>query len=158
MLKASELRIGNKFRYGSMVQTVFEIIDNTDRGKIKQLGYEVLIVPEENRNQYKPIEIHGLDITHQRLNRAGFKVAKYTDGNTYLQLDETQYHELSPTVRLGTKTWKCYRFILFKDEWHFEIHESNMGHKFCYQEKMQYIHELQNIYHAWSRQELIFKS
>ena len=69
MIKASELRIGNKFECMGMIQTVFEILDNTDRGKIKQAGYEHLILCEENGNQYKPIEIQGIQLTEAWLRR-----------------------------------------------------------------------------------------
>ena len=91
-LKANELRLGNKFECMGMVQTVFELIDNTDRGRIKQSGYEYLITCEENGNQYKPIEIRPIHITEGWLMEFGFRnydENKWdTDAMTILKYDE----------------------------------------------------------------------
>lgn len=93
MIKATELRIGNKFMspFGK-IETVLSVIDNTDRGKIKVLSkeelesgkigyvsqehmeqYSHLILCEENENQYKPIEISGIPLTQERVVGFGFK-------------------------------------------------------------------------------------
>ncbi len=99
MLKAIELRVGNKFKscFGQ-VQTVLSIIDNTDKGRIKVLPpeeykegkigfasehhkaqYSHLILCEENGNQYKPFEIEGEPITEEWLDRFGW----VKDGDYY---------------------------------------------------------------------------
>ena len=72
-MKANELRIGNKFECMGMVQTVFELCDNTDRGRIKQAGYEYIITCEENGNQYKPIEIKPIKLTENWLIKFGLE-------------------------------------------------------------------------------------
>jgi hypothetical protein len=71
-MNAKELRIGNKFECMGMIQTVFELCDNTDRGRITQAGYEYIIRCEENANQYKPIEMQPIPLTEEWLLKFGF--------------------------------------------------------------------------------------
>ena len=61
-----------------MVQTVFEIIDNTDRNRIQfesaehKEMYRVIVTCEENRNQYKPWEMEPIPLDESWLLRFGF--------------------------------------------------------------------------------------
>lgn len=91
MIRAQELRIGNKFKsiFGN-TETVLSIIDNTDKGKIKvcadcsddvphyksenhREAYSHLILCYENGNQYKPCEISGEPLTEEWLLNMGFE-------------------------------------------------------------------------------------
>jgi hypothetical protein len=81
MIKATDLRIGNKFNGAGMVQTVKEILDYGPEGSLQlmnetsipvKFGYEHLILVQENKNQYKPIEIEGIPLTADVLKCSGF--------------------------------------------------------------------------------------
>jgi hypothetical protein len=81
MIKANDLRIGNKIRMAGstyMVNTVFDISDNTRRNQIEfkseehKRMYSHLITVEENGNQYKPFEIEGIPLTEKILKNASF--------------------------------------------------------------------------------------
>lgn len=132
MIDASELRIGNKFQRvgGTMIQTVFEIIDNTDRNKITfqtpehKAKYHKLITCEENLNQYKPIEIEGIPLTPELLDRFGFG-----DDNKFMfninRLVTICIHQNGNVYTLGNS----------------EI-------------KIQYVHQLQNLFWALCGKEL----
>lgn len=121
MIKANELRRGNLFDGMGMTQTVFEIIDNTNRGEIKVLKeqptgrhpayfvseqhkerYEVVVTVLENKNQYKPCEMNGIILTEDWLRKLGFE---FNDGT--------------------------FHFVC------------NSGDTDC---KLQYVHQLQNLY------------
>ncbi len=142
MLKAIELKVGNKFKscYGN-VQTVKSIIDNSDGGKIKVLSkedydsgkigyasenhrlmYSHLILCEENGNQYKPCEIEGEPITEEWLDRFGW----VKDGDYYNYGDWTILLKGSLPEHDG----------LF-------YNRTNVNAKFF--PKMKYVHKLQNF-------------
>jgi hypothetical protein len=99
MIPAKDLRIGNKFMMagGKMVQTVFDIKDNTDRGRMYtesesyRAKYSHLITCIENGNQYHPFEIDGVPITEEWLLKLGFNsidsdpdILYYTKNNVAL--------------------------------------------------------------------------
>lgn len=126
-MKASELRIGNLIMGMDMVQTVFEILDNTDRGRIVHLGYEHLILVKENGNQYKPIEVHPIPLTEEWLLKFGFNYQKADVSSFYpfyvksgFRINEEGYH------------------------WYVQTH--------CVH--IQYVHQLQNLYFALTGEEL----
>jgi hypothetical protein len=127
-MKTTELRIGNLFLGIGMIQTVFEIHDNTDRGKIIQSGYEHLILCKENGNQYKPIEIEAIPLTEEWLLKLGFN--KLEDGNLrngMLLVTKNSKDELTVTIRL----------IMIKS--------------------IKHVHQLQNLYFALIGEELVIK-
>lgn len=139
MIKTDELRIGNKFKGMGMVQTVFEIIDNSDRGKLEYVsdfqkeGYKYLITCVENGNQYKPIEINPIPLTVKILIKSGFK--RLGDGTFY-------YGELNEFNKRD-----IYLFRVAK-------------HGICYndyQHPIKSVHQLQNLYRALNNKELIIK-
>jgi hypothetical protein len=132
-MKATELRKGNKFVCMGMVQTVFEIIDNTDRGRIVQEGYENLITCEENKNQYKPIEIQGIFLTEEWLLKFGWEWDIFYQGyfgHNYIMF---------PNNETGWKISYCKR-----------------KHDYIV-ENIQYIHQLQNLYYFLTGYELTIK-
>jgi hypothetical protein len=88
-LTAKDLRIGNKFIGVGMIQTVFEIKDNSDRGRIIQKGYEHLITCKENGNQYKPIEMQPIPLTEEWLRRVDWKGYKALHINSEFSIDES---------------------------------------------------------------------
>ncbi len=75
MIHAKELRIGNKFRGIAGIQTVLSIEDNTNRNTLQyqdeshKLMYSHLILCLENRNQYKPCEVEGIELTPEWFER-----------------------------------------------------------------------------------------
>ena len=140
MIDIHQLRVGNKFRFGTMIQTVLEIVDNTDRGKVnfnseqQRAGYSHLILCEENKNQYKPIEIDGIPITPEALEKLGFEVSDYEEDNVYYQLDpDDEGIGFGVSIRQGVL--RLYRYdgnvvmTLICDEPHF-----------------QFVHHLQNLF------------
>lgn len=130
MIKANELRQGNLFLGMGMIQTVLEIIDNTDRGRINQYGYEVLIVPKENKNQYKPIEIEGINITEEWLMKNKIEPSHKIGFRRFYQLGNLSF-EICDDNRTA---------IYFKLE------------LLCF---LNYVHEFQNLYFALSSEEFI---
>jgi hypothetical protein len=127
-LTANELRIGNKFECMGMIQTVFELCDNTDRGRIKQVGYEYIIRCEENGNQYKPIEINSIPLTEEWLLKFGFEIVN----NEYFESKTKQY-------RLGN------RLIVLRDG---VFCDYGTGRK------LEYVHILQNLWFILEEKEL----
>jgi len=166
MLKASSLRVGNKFKscFGQ-VQTVLSIIDNTRKGEIKVCAdcpddvphfksenhrdmYSHLILCEENGNQYKPFEIEGEPLTEEWLIRFRFHKDNYgikckTKDDTYTSKSKAE---------LWTK--RCKQ----KGVWVYDI---SIGEGFgettpvCF---IKYVHELQNLYFAITGKELILEN
>ena len=147
MINANELRRGNKFQSfdGAMIQTVFEIIDNTDRGRIKQHGYEVLITPEENRNQYKPCEIEPIKLTEEWHNKFGC----YKNG--FISF-EYKINERKKIIFSGD-------YIYLRDIQDMSNIES-VGDDICVlwnndiRRRCIYVHEWQNLYYALTGLEL----
>jgi hypothetical protein len=136
-MKANELRIGNKFECMGMVQTVFELCDNTDRGRIKKAGYEYIIRCEENGNQYKPIEIKPILLTKDWLLKLGAKKNQLPNG-----------YWISVTN--------------LKAELHFEIFDNTdeivttLISQSCelILDRIKYVHEYQNLYYTLTKCEL----
>lgn len=133
MINAKELRIGNKFKGMEMIQTVFEIIDNTDRGQIIQRGYENLITCEENGNQYKPIEIRPVPLTKEWLLKFGYRQGSMK--NCYF------------------KEWGRNGVEIIVHDYHykggFEVQLSESKYK-----SVESVHQLQNLYFALTGEEL----
>jgi ribosomal protein S28E/S33 len=130
-MQATELRIGNLFNGMGMIQTVFEILDNTDHGRIIQKGYENLILCKENGNQYKPIEISGISLTEEWLIDFGFKKfkhIKYYPWKTHMQ------GKLSRVKIRVLDDGRCCA--------------ARIGH-------IQYVHQLQNLYFVFTGEELV---
>lgn len=67
MIPINQLRIGSKFIGIAGVQTVKEILQHGDKDIHTNEGYHHLILVEENRNQYKPIEIEGIRLNEDIL-------------------------------------------------------------------------------------------
>lgn len=147
MLRASELRVGNKFKscFGN-VQTVLSIIDNTDKGRIKvcadcpddvphfkseqhRLMYSHLILCEENGNQYKPCEIEGEPLTEEWLVRFGW----FKEGN------------------IGVYYHKDFNYQIFAspDNKYFLLVATNKNIE------LKYVHKLQNLIFANTDKEMI---
>lgn len=137
MIKANELRIGNKFLsiFGNE-ETVLSIIDNTSNGKIKidpngdnnmphfksqqhKDMYSHLILCEENGNQYKPCEIRGVPLKELHLIAFG------------LEGKSNQYYLLPSYDILINCSHSNHQFCI-------EITE----HKHI---ELKYVHQLQNI-------------
>lgn len=110
MIQGNDLKQGNKFNspFGN-VETVLEIIDNTGRGKINQYGYEVLIVPCENGNQYKPIEIEGIPITEEWLLK--FKCEQSSSCNFYWSLKTVSFFFDKDRSRIMLDIGGQYRYF-----------------------------------------------
>jgi hypothetical protein len=131
MIKASDLRIGNKFECMGMIQTVFEILDNTDKGRIIQKGYEHLILCKENGNQYKPIEISGIPLTEEWLLKFGFH---YSEKGFYWK-------------NWGTNGFQTLDYDTGYKRFRFELGQ-------YYYKVLDYVHQLQNLYYALTGEEL----
>ena len=138
MVKVNELRVGNLFQSMGMIQTVFEILDNTDRGRIKQEGYENLIIPIENKNQYKPIEIHGIPLAENWL--VEFNISK-NNPNGYYVLNGNIYIGINPKDHLN----------------YGQVYLLQTNETLLYVVTINYIHQLQNLYFALTGQELTRK-
>jgi len=143
MIKANELRIGNKFHGAGMDQTVFEIHDNTDRGRIKQEGYEQLIMCVENKNQYKPVEISPISLNHEWMLKLGFEAIKnesYINGIEYcLKVDkegDTQFNGIGTHEKNGDLV----------------VNVLCRGNYVC--NTLDYVHQIQNLYFTLKREEL----
>lgn len=140
MIRPNELRLGNKFRMigGQMVQTVFEIIDNTDRNRIQfesaehKEMYRVIVTCEENRNQYKPFEMEPIPLDESWLLRFGFTRCT----------DNTSWHEFKSLAVSASGAIS----IAHRNAW------NNAS------TKVQYVHQLQNIYFALTGEELELKA
>ena len=147
MLKASKLRLGNLILspFGRH-ETVFEIADNTDRGKHNQKGYENIILVEECGNQYKPIEIEGILLTREMFFNFGAEIMP-------LEKNEGHYNGNSdknfgyPVIWLN----KYEALTLNASE--------PVGYLFFngYRIKCKYVHELQNLFFALTGKELTLK-
>ena len=70
MIKANELRIGNKFTGIGRIETVASI-----ESYGTQPGYEYLIRVENSRNQYKPVDMFPIPLTPEILEKFGFYLA-----------------------------------------------------------------------------------
>lgn len=144
MIAAKDLRIGNKIRMvGSknMVNTVFDISDNTRRNQIEfksedhKRMYSHLITVEENGNQYKPFEIEGIPLTEEILIKSGWvwneeckSYEKFPNGDTRMHL---QFRDVS-------NSYTMFNYIL----------------KAIITERLFYVHQLQNIYYDLKGEEL----
>ncbi len=146
MIPATDLRIGNKFKsiFGN-TETVLSIIDNTNNGKIKvltpeeykagnpgyaseahRLQYSHLILCEENGNQYKPLEISGVQLTNEWLIKGGWD--KKSAAGLYFKLNCCIWYE--------NKKYK------------YSNHDSEVI--------IDFVHELQNLHKDLTKQAIIF--
>ena len=133
-MKANELRIGNKFQSPFGVETVFEIFDNTDRGRLIQKGYEHIITCKENGNQYKPIEIEPIPLTPEILEKCGF-------GKIEIELE---LGAIFGIIKKGLHPLMLkYNFL-----------QASCFYGFYYGTKVEYLHQLQNLYFALTGEEL----
>ena len=140
-MNANELRIGNKFECMGMIQTVFELCDNTNRGEIKQVGYEYIIRCEENENQYKPIEINPIPLTEEWLLRFGFTKGNVCYKRGYsMDILKTDFY-LRPSYSGGFY-------------WGFNISDEKMDCELNDVRAIEYIHQLQNLIFAITGEEL----
>ncbi len=133
MIHAEDLRIGNKFKGIAGIQTVLEIHDNTSRGKTEYVsdfqreGYKVLIMCEENGNQYKPIEIDGIRITEDILKDAGFNRHTFA----------------------GNGSQVIVNYCEWRYKWFWLSQYSNKQDIFTFHGiEYRYVHELQNLFAA----------
>lgn len=145
MIKANELRIGNKLLspFGK-IETVLDLQDNTDRGKIVFVDdehrrmYSHIITVNENRNQYKPCEISGVDLSPEILEKCGFEYEDMGDESPYERWVCKEYTELW--------VWN------FNDkEWVFCLGDGFQ------QDGFHYLHQLQNLYYFLVGEELTYK-
>lgn len=136
-MKAKELRIGNKFECMGMIQTVFELCDNTDRGRITQAGYEYIIRCEENANQYKPIEMQPIPLTEEWLMKFGFELTISNKDSGYKQYGINK-NGFDIMFSIDCNCWP-------------ECFIENIGIEITY------IHQLQNVFFALCGEELIIK-
>lgn len=129
MIEAKSLRIGNKFSGAGMIQTVKAIETyNPD-----QKGYEYLILVEENRNQYKPVDMEPIPITPDILD----------------QLDLVK----DPSIG----EWFFAKFNIRKEnEDEFCIYMQG-GVKFWFVRSVKHLHELQNAIHALTGKEIDYQ-
>jgi len=153
-MKATELRIGNKFHMlgSKMVNTVFAISDNTDRGKFncdtpthKEM-YSHLITVEENGNQYKPWEMDGIPLTEEWLAKFGFE-------------KNMGFKSMRKSIHTGPVRWESNTYIVVGgiDSWIDVIRDSD-GLVFQTPSlPCQYVHQLQNLYFALTGNELELK-
>jgi hypothetical protein len=118
-MKASELRIGNKF-----------YLPNSEIGTISYHEIRLLVVSLEKPN-YKPIPL-----TEEWLLKFGFEINRQTKEENNI--------------------WRCY-----SEEGFFEVEQ--IGSSFflddnhCYGTKINYVHQLQNLYFALTGEELVVK-
>ena len=122
-ITAQELRIGNKFSGMGMVQTVFAILDNTNRGEFNQAGYEHLILCKENGNQYKPVECDPIPLTPDVLLACGFEDlhTEYCDSFRLkpLLIEMLPDSDIMIRIELGIEN---YAYVLNKDR-HYPLHQ-----------------------------------
>lgn len=129
---------------GAIPQTVFEIIDNTDRNSIEfesvnhRAMYCKIITCEENSNQYKPFEIEGIPLDSSWLERAGFDKNRRKEIST---IDDIQIELITPGSSID--------FIEVYLRWDYVRHYLT--------NKVQYVHQLQNLYFALTGKELEFR-
>lgn len=140
MIKATELRIGNKFNGAGMIQTVKEILDYGPTGSIQASnktktesseGYEHLILVFESRNQYKPIEIEGIQINSTMLEKLGFE--KHPGDITKWRGPNDIYLIRSEEKRAYFLSGFCTSQLVY----------------------ISFVHQLQNLYYALTGKELI---
>jgi hypothetical protein len=152
MIPVTELRIGNKFHMieSTLVQTVLEIMDNTNRGKIEynsdhhKACYSHLIMVEENRNQYKPIEMDGIPITQGYLLKYGFSLIEespFQDMKMKYWVKEGLclfFNESPPfnTYLVGFADQRFGKYSIVTGEW------------------IKYVHTLQNTFYAFRGKEM----
>ena len=143
MLEAKKLRLGNVISgAGGLIDTVFEIVDNTSRGVYNQVGYEHLILVSHCGNQYKPIEIEGVILDIDWMIKCGFKEEiNYSMDN----------HMWSITIHDGSDS--PYDFIVYsKDNIEFFITYTFAGRVFT--KKLKYVYNLQNTFFNFTEREL----
>lgn len=163
MIKANELRVGNKYVscFGN-IETVLSIVDNTDKGRIKvctdchekqQIHYKSeqhremyshLILCWENGNAYKPCEISGVPLTAEWLEKLGFSDKEYKDGYIGIDVNNTDFTLTKPNPGSNSITEKNYTFHCTYGGWPRYI-------------AFEYVHELQNFFFAIHGKELIVK-
>lgn len=142
MIKASDLRVGNKFKGIAGVQTVFEIIDNSRKGTIEYVseyqkeGYKYIITCDENGNQYKPIEIEGVKLTKDWFKKFGLELRYGTPANS-----KAVYFDFSG-----------FRIYLSDNgnSIHFNVDNSYFPELIT----IDYVHEFQNFYFAITKNDL----
>lgn len=152
MIKGKELRRGNKFvsLFGN-TETVLSILDNTNNGKIKVIEkpgltdsdvhyksqhhkdmYSELILCEENGNQYKPVEVHGLKITEDILLKNKFAITFKNDFTIDYVRDNLK-------IRYKTDNNK-FMIAIWNDE-------SEENKNDCALIFLDHFHDVQNIYY-----------
>jgi hypothetical protein len=144
MIPVRELRIGNKFKMAgsNIIQTVFDISDNTDRGRIEfqseehKAMYSHLITVEENGNQYKPFEMEGIPLSEDWLLKFGFQFRNERRGEGAL-------------MDLKTAGWNmCVGKLRGREGW------THLGSD---RVDITSVHQLQNLFFAITGEELAIK-
>lgn len=149
MIKASELNVGNLFHRINRSQevhlpdtsTVFEIT------AIPSFGVEAVRLGEipAQVEHHAIIEFYNLSpipLTEEWLLRLGFKKYGSDDGTEQWWLMEKSSESYTGEICLLSLSWHCYKnFFFYK----------SLNHK------IYHVHQLQNLYHALSGQELTIK-
>lgn len=157
MIRASELRIGNKIRMGQsqMVNTVFDISDNTRRGKFNyesdnhRLMYSHLMTVEENGNQYKPFEIDGVPLTEDWLLKFGFERVMKSEFKTH----QMPYWAKDGVLLFYNESPPFNTYLACYGEWISDF--KGGGEYICTGKRwIEYVHQLQNLYNALTENEL----
>jgi hypothetical protein len=158
MITPQELRIGNKFASfgGKMIQTVLEILDNTNRGKIQfqsaehKAMYSHLILCVENGNQYKPFEIEGIPLTEEWLIRFGLKKWGRDDVPRTLSYQHEEFESFQIFPANVFCDFTGYGFMWYKPDADAKGESAQF--------KLQYVHQLQNLFFIFNGQELTLLS
>lgn len=137
-IKATDLRIGNLVKWGEHISPVYAIYsDNLMAGKVTTQPYVILKPPIgiQHLNKIEPIPI-----TNELLLKAGLE--KSGNGDCYFMIIQ------EPSRDNGL-------FVMFYLYDHsFAIGQFNhFSHQFG---EAKYIHQLQNLFHAFTGEELIF--
>lgn len=140
MIQANELRIGNYFRGIGGIQTVLALNENTNGlpvfvSKEHKQAYSHLILCHQNGNQYKPFEVEPIPLTEEILLKCNLKFD--TDG--FWHLTENVLFKDSDIVSI--KGYQPYSFNLIDEVNSFGVKIINL-------------HQLQNLFHALTGQEL----
>lgn len=134
-MKAEELRVGNYVKIDTGIGKVVSLMNNTFCNEYANDDYNITIEMEDGTfREEEEGKIEGIPMTEEILLNCGFE---------YINDDNKKAGLISPTDELGAR----FRIIHFDNDFRMILNTWNYL-------PIKYVHELQNLFFAFSRKEL----